>query len=154
MIDTCCILLWQSFFPLYSDTLLTSHLVKGNTVGIYSIPVALRWQSYDSKAPVTSSRQPQLRGREEGRSGAGVRPDCYPAGLGFPPTNGSIDCRLPRTADAPETHDISPQSQTDSLCVACFQIQEAICSNSLKKHLSVCVRHSFFKDKQEIQQSN
>lgn len=43
-----------------------------------------------------------------------------PAGLDFPTTNGSISCKLPGTADTPETRDLSPQSEVNCLLLGLF----------------------------------
>lgn len=82
-------------------------------------------------------RREEQKERRRGEGGKGstrdrARLDHYPAGLSFPTTNSSINCKLPRTTGALKTHNISSQNKTNYHCINCFQIQESTCSNSLK----------------------
>lgn len=61
-------------------------------------------------------RDQRLRGRREGSTRARVTQ--LPAALGFLATDGSINRTFSRTADAPETHSVSPQRETHGLGTA------------------------------------
>lgn len=83
---------------------------------IYSIPLALRNQSYHSKAQRSAANSQQLRGRREGSARDRVRLNQYPPARASGPQMAPSTIFL-RTVDTPETHDISLQNETNSLCI-------------------------------------
>lgn len=67
-----------------------------------------------------------------------ARPDHYPAGLSFPTTNSSINCELPRTTGALETHNISPRARQTISALPVAKFRRACAPAASKSFLFVC----------------